>query len=60
MTATVLGRRMLSLEPSGAPKPEGTNSSVWLFVSCQLPGVLGESCGCPSPTTSLTGFENVR
>src|SRR5580704_15121921 len=36
------------------------NTSVWLLVSCQLPCVAGERRGRLEPSTSLTGFENVR
>ncbi len=44
---------------SGKPKPPGVNRSVWLSVSCQLPGTLEENRGRAEPIALSTGFENV-
>ena len=51
---------MCSCEPSAAPSPAGTNTSVWLLVSLQLPGVLGRDTRAAEPSTAETGLENVR
>ena len=51
---------MCSCEPSAAPSPVGVKTSVWLLVSRQLPGVLGERRGRLEPSTAETGLENVR
>ena len=50
----------MQLEPSAAPSPVGVKTSVWLLVSRQLPGVLGERRGRLEPSTAETGLENVR
>ena len=44
---------------SGKPNPPGVKRSVWLSVSCQLPGTLDENRGRAEPIAFSTGFENV-
>src|ERR1700710_867544 len=44
---------------SGAPKPAGTNFSVWAFGCDHLPSTSGESFGSSSPRIFFTFFEKV-
>src|SRR6476469_271284 len=59
-TATARGNDTVNGPPIRAPKPLGWNSTVCEAVRRQWPGVAGLSLGVDEPSTSATGFENVR
>ena len=59
--STAVGRRTSTWDPSGKPRPDGWNASVWVSSRRQWPGTCGEITGmCRSERLRLGSGERQR